>query len=99
MQTYPQPPYYEGRFSNGPTWIEVAARQLSVGLANYAAGGATTGVVIPSEANTKRTPLLCLIGTGFLFASVCVAVLVAPLRKERGCYMPWQSLHRSSLRP
>lgn len=46
--TYPQPPYYEVRFSNGPVWIEVAAKQLSVGLANYASGGATTGVVIPT---------------------------------------------------
>lgn len=49
MQTYPQPPYYEGRFSNGPVWIEIAARQLGVSLANYAVGGATTGAVIASK--------------------------------------------------
>lgn len=45
VQTYPQAPYYLGRWSNGPSWIEVAARQLSVNLRDYAASGATTGVV------------------------------------------------------
>ena len=30
-------------------WIEIAARQLGVGLANYAVGGATTGAVIASK--------------------------------------------------
>lgn len=45
MQTYPQAPYYEGRWSNGPTWIEIAARQLGVNLTDYGAAGATTGIV------------------------------------------------------
>ena len=49
LQTYPEPPgYYLGRFSNGETWIEVAAKQLGVKLSNYAAGGATTGIVYSS---------------------------------------------------
>lgn len=45
------PPYFEGRFSNGPVWIEVLAEQLSlpapgpsiIGGSNYAWGGAQTG--------------------------------------------------------
>ena len=45
VQTYPQAPYYEGRWSNGPVWIEVAAQQLGVRLTDFAAAGATSGVV------------------------------------------------------
>jgi phospholipase/lecithinase/hemolysin len=45
------PPYFEGRFSNGPTWVEVLAGRLGlpaptpsiVGGTNYAWGGAETG--------------------------------------------------------
>lgn len=39
------PPYYQGRFSNGPTWAEYVGqyfyRKSFVGYANYAYGGAT----------------------------------------------------------
>ena len=34
-----------GRWSNGPTWIEVAASLLGVSLTDYGGGGATTGSV------------------------------------------------------
>jgi phospholipase/lecithinase/hemolysin len=45
----PQPPYYDGRFSNGPNWIDDLAAKLGVpdpqpslaGGTNYAYGGAT----------------------------------------------------------
>jgi phospholipase/lecithinase/hemolysin len=45
------PPYFEGRFSNGPVWVEVMAAELGlqaplpslVGGTNYAWGGAETG--------------------------------------------------------
>jgi phospholipase/lecithinase/hemolysin len=45
----PQPPYYQGRFSNGPIWIDQLAAKLGVadpqpslaGGTNYAYGGAT----------------------------------------------------------
>ena len=43
MQTFPESPYYEGRWSNGPTWIEVVASSLGISLTDYGAGGATTG--------------------------------------------------------
>src|SRR5262245_27616808 len=44
-------PYYQGRFSNGPVWVEVLAQQLGldapapsvIGGSNYAWGGAETG--------------------------------------------------------
>ncbi len=45
------PPYYRGRFSNGPVWVEVLAQELGLpvpraslaGGTNYAWGGAETG--------------------------------------------------------
>ena len=45
LQTWPEEPYFKGRWSNGPMWIEEAAATLQVSLADYAAGGATTGSV------------------------------------------------------
>lgn len=42
-QTWPaDPAYYQGRFSNGPTWVEDVAANLSVPLQNFAFAGATT---------------------------------------------------------
>ena len=44
---YPQsPPYYKGRFSNGPVWVENLAPKLGFtfnGATDYAYGGAETG--------------------------------------------------------
>jgi phospholipase/lecithinase/hemolysin len=43
----PSPPFYEGRWTNGPTWVEIMAQQTGIPLRaadNYAQGGATTGV-------------------------------------------------------
>ena len=57
MQTYPEAPYYEGKFTNGPVWIEVVAKQFGVALANYAAGGATSGIVIASKFLSLLPPL------------------------------------------
>lgn len=47
---FPPPPYFDGRFSNGPVWVERMANQLGLGPLtpserggfNYAVGGATT---------------------------------------------------------
>ena len=41
---YPGPPYWNGRFSNGPVAVEDLAFSLAVPLFDYAWGGATTGV-------------------------------------------------------
>lgn len=48
----PKEPYYEGRFSNGPLWIEIFAEKMGLpavkpslaGGKNYAFGGARTGI-------------------------------------------------------
>lgn len=46
----PSPPYFDGRFSNGPVWVELFAREFGLearpaagGGTNYAVGGAKTG--------------------------------------------------------
>jgi phospholipase/lecithinase/hemolysin len=42
----PPEPYYEGHFSDGPTWVEYLAYELDLGYnpeTNFAWGGATTG--------------------------------------------------------
>lgn len=41
---YPPPPYYMGRFSNGPVAAEYLAQNLGVPLTDWAWGGATTGI-------------------------------------------------------
>lgn len=58
--TTPPAPYYNGRFSNGPVWIETFASNLGLSInpsllggTNYAFGGAVTG---PSA--TSSTPTL-----------------------------------------
>ncbi len=43
FETYPAfPEYFNGRFSNGPVWVEYLANNLSASLENHAWGGATT---------------------------------------------------------
>ncbi len=42
----PSPPYFQGRYSNGPVWVEHLASKLTIALDrthNVAAGGATSG--------------------------------------------------------
>eukprot|EP00884_Botryococcus_braunii_P003880 jgi/Botrbrau1/13493/Bobra.0082s0088.1 len=39
----PSPPYYQGRFSNGPVWAELAASQLGLRLQDFAVGGSGSG--------------------------------------------------------
>ena len=49
FQVYPGPPYYKGCvFSNGPTYIDIAAGLLNITVQNFAVGGATSGAVIGS---------------------------------------------------
>jgi len=40
----PLPPYWQGRISNGPVWVEYLAQKLGVPLNDHAWAGATTGV-------------------------------------------------------
>ncbi|MBN0084957.1 cholinesterase ChoE, partial [Pseudomonas aeruginosa] len=42
-QALPGEVYWQGRWSNGPTAVEVLARQLGAQLADHAVGGAKSG--------------------------------------------------------
>ena len=52
----PSPPYYMGRFSNGPVAAEQLASFLGVPLYDFAFGGATTGVGNYVDGGTQTTP-------------------------------------------
>ncbi|MDJ0662342.1 MAG: SGNH/GDSL hydrolase family protein [Crocosphaera sp.] len=57
-QTFPPtPPYFEGRFSNGPVWIELLAQRLNIPLVNSAFGGATSGFENTLDTTLPGIPL------------------------------------------
>ena len=61
----PSPPYYMGRFSNGPVTVEQLAGSLGSPLLDFAYGGATTGtgpVVGPWNWNAQPSYLLVDVG-------------------------------------
>ena len=51
--TPPSPPYWEGRFSNGPVWVEYLADSMGLSdqLYDLAVGGSTTGNVLNDQVN------------------------------------------------
>ncbi len=51
----PSPPYYEGRFSNGPVAVEQLASAFGVPLYDFAYGGATTGIGNYVDGGTQTT--------------------------------------------
>jgi cholinesterase len=53
--TPPSPPYYMGRFSNGPLAVEYLATSLHVPLTSFAWGGATTGVGNSGDMGTQTS--------------------------------------------
>jgi phospholipase/lecithinase/hemolysin len=58
--TPPSPPYDDGHFSNGPTWVEDLSLGLGLGVlkpslaggTDFAIGGATTGAILNGEVNS-----------------------------------------------
>lgn len=61
----PSPPYFDGRFSNGPVWVERFAQTFGLemkpaadGGRNYAVGGAKTGSGVDSLKNQVSTFLV-----------------------------------------
>ena len=54
--TIPQsPPYYMGRFSNGPLAVEYLSNSLGAPLTSFAWGGATTGIGDSGDGGTQTT--------------------------------------------
>jgi outer membrane lipase/esterase len=56
------PPYFEGRFSNGPVVVEYAAQRLGVPLVGYGYGGARTGTDVPAGSFTIPSVLTQISG-------------------------------------
>lgn len=42
LESLPSSTWFDGRFSNGPTWVEYLARRNGLSLSNWAVGGAQT---------------------------------------------------------
>jgi cholinesterase len=53
---YPPPPYFQGRFSNGPVAAEQLASMLGVPLIDFAFGGATSGIGNFVDSGTQTSP-------------------------------------------
>ena len=68
--TVPPPPYYNGRFSNGPVWVERYAANKGATLDNRAVGGATTGTANTNGAfpgmTTQINTYVTGLGGGFV---------------------------------
>lgn len=63
----PNPPYFQGRYSNGPVWVEHLASKLEISVdrtTNFACGGATTG-----GTNANGVPSLLMQVQNFLKGS------------------------------
>ncbi|RDA94068.1 hypothetical protein CP533_5296 [Ophiocordyceps camponoti-saundersi (nom. inval.)] len=57
--TWPyDPSYYQGRFSNGPTWVEDLAATLHVPLYDYARGGATVDNALVQGVTGNKSQIL-----------------------------------------
>ncbi|MEE4261876.1 MAG: SGNH/GDSL hydrolase family protein [Desulfobacteraceae bacterium] len=54
-EEYPPAPYYDGRFSNGPVWVDYLAQDLGVDLLDMAYGGARTYGHPASATGTDNT--------------------------------------------
>jgi len=52
----PSPPYFDGRFSNGPVAVEQLAATLGVPLVDFAYGGATSGIGNFIDGGNQTTP-------------------------------------------
>jgi phospholipase/lecithinase/hemolysin len=85
--TNPPPPYFNGRFSNGPVWVETLSTNLGLGAVNpsllggtnFAWGGATTGgTPPPAIAGTSLTQQVA----GYLGA-------VGNVADASGLYVVW----------
>ncbi len=92
----PSPPFYQGRWTNGPTWIETLAEKIHVPIKaenNFAMGGATTGHYNINE------PLRTALGLSSeaellgLQAQIDKAIAAAPKLDSSALYVVWAGGH------
>ncbi|MBX3710025.1 MAG: SGNH/GDSL hydrolase family protein [Gammaproteobacteria bacterium] len=75
------PPYFEGRFSNGPVWVDNLAQALSVEQVNYAYAGAWAEPV-------QNSALIIPFGLGMQVNFYLVSS-VLDFHKDRHLYIIW----------
>jgi phospholipase/lecithinase/hemolysin len=75
------PPYFEGRFSNGPVWIENVAKLMQVKMDNYAYGG--------SWAESAFDSLLIVPFGLDMQVSMHLVSAVTDFHKDRHLYVIW----------
>jgi cholinesterase len=85
---YPPPPYFDGRFSNGPVAAEQLATSLGVPLYDFAVGGATSGVGNYVDGGTQTTP--GLLGLPGMQAELAEAgPLLASVLTSNSLFLVW----------
>jgi phospholipase/lecithinase/hemolysin len=76
--TPPSPPYFDGRFSNGPVAVETIAANYGVPLLDFAYGGATTGLGDEGDGgNVVQRVLLPGLTSQFLAAQSTIAPIAS----------------------
>lgn len=78
---FPPFPYFQGRFSNGPVWIENLAARLGVPLEDHAFGGAFTDA---SNINSSFVP-----GAPGMQTSVAAYLATQPRLDPKALYVIW----------
>lgn len=92
----PSPPFLEGRWTNGLTWVEVMAQQLNLPLSaedNLAQGGATTGYYNINEPLRKALELDDTAPIRGVLAQVDARLAVEPQLDARALYVVWAGGH------
>ncbi len=85
---YPPPPYWNGRFSNGPVAVEQLAGDLGVGLTDWAWGGATSGIGNVVDGGDEQN--LGLLGLPGMTTSYALTVgSITPQMAAGSLFMVW----------
>jgi len=85
---YPPPPYWNGRFSNGPVAVEQLSSTLGVPLTDWAWGGATTGLGNVVDGGTEQN--LGLLGLpGMTTSYALTAGSISPDMAAHSLFMVW----------
>lgn len=90
----PSPPYFNGRFSNGPVWVEFLAAELGVPVQDYALGGALTG-----RANLFDDPGIPAEFPGLLDEIDMFLALNGGVADPRALYVVWAGANDFFLAP
>ncbi len=86
--SYPPPPYWMGRFSNGPVAVEQLASTLGVGLTDWAWGGATTGIGNVVDGGSEQN--FGLLGLPGMTTSYALTVgSISPQMAAGSLFMVW----------